>query len=278
MTKKSIIVSIIGPTNAGKSTFLNRMIGKKISIVTPKVQTTRNVINGSCMYDGTHIIFLDTPGLFNAKNNLDRFMLRAAWSTISSSDMVILFFDGSVPFKEEYNAVLDRVRDSGTPMVICFNKSDKERRSEMQDAFYISCKNGRGITQLLDHIVPFARHDYIDSFKLTTMTMQFVCAEITREKLFLCLNHELPYNLKVQNEQLEKVSDHYYVIRQVIVTNSESHKKIILGSKGSMIKKVGIEAREEIERLYNIKLNLKLFVKVQSNWIDRDLSLDLEES
>ena len=272
--KKSLIVSILGPTNAGKSTFLNKIIGKKIAIVTPKVQTTRDVINGSTIYQNTHMIFLDTPGLFNAKNNLDRYMIRSAWSTIASSDVCLLFFDGSINNDKIYNEMIPKLENIDIPVIICLNKSDKKIIFE-KEGFLISAKNGRGITALLDHLTTFATDRQINEFKLTTLSMAFLASEITREKLFLNMKFELPYNLKVQNEQIEKVSGDFYKIHQVIVTNSESHKKIIVGSKGSMIKKIGTESREEIETIYGIKLYLKLFVRVEGRWIDKDLSVDL---
>lgn len=274
MEKKSLIVSILGPTNAGKSTFLNKVIGKKISIVTPKVQTTRNVINGSTLYDKTHIVFLDTPGLFDPKSNLDRVMVRSAWNSIASSDVCLLFFDGSISNEKYYDEIMKKNID--IPIVICMNKLDKKIIFRKEGAFYISSKSEIGITQLLDHLVTFASENYLDTFKITTMSMKFIASEITREKLFLNMKYELPYNLKVQNEKIERVSEDFYKIYQVIVTNSKSHKKIILGKNGHMIKKIGTEAREEIERIFNIKIYLKLFVRIESDWIEKDLSINLE--
>ncbi len=267
---RSLIVSIIGPTNAGKSTFLNKVIGQKISIVTPKVQTTRYVINGSAIYENTHIIFLDTPGLFDAKTNLDRYMVRSAWSSIASSDVVLIFLDGSS--KCNYEEIVERVKQQEIPYLICLNKSDKPCIYDIENAFSLSAKSGIGIVPLLDNIIKFSTDRELNTFKITTLSMQFICAEITREKVFLCVNQELPYNLKVQHEHMVKKGENYYEIHQLIVTNSEGHKKMIIGAHGAMIKKIGILAREEMEKLYGVKVNLKLFIKVIKNWLDRDWS------
>lgn len=278
MQKKSALISIIGKPNAGKSTLLNRLIGQKISIVTPKVQTTRNMIQGIITRGDTQLIFIDTPGIFEPKKRLEKAMVRAAWSSIVGADLVLVMLDCRYePDVMEQN-ILRRLNESRINFVIIANKTDlynplkpndltsqlNELNIAKNNIFPISARTGDGVEKLEEYLKAGAkeREWLYDEEDITNLPMRFLASEITREQLFLNLEQELPYNLTVETEKWEEFSDGSVKINQVIIVARESQKGILLGK----IKKVGQQAREEITNVLGFKVHLFLFVKVRENW------------
>lgn len=272
MLKKSALISIIGKPNAGKSTLLNRLIGQKISIVTPKVQTTRNMIQGIATRGDTQLIFIDTPGIFEPKKRLEKAMVRAAWSSIVGADMVLVMLDCRYEPDEMEQKILGRLRETGIKFVVLANKIDLSPKMPEALAssvggdvtFPISARTGEGVEELEAYLTAGAkaREWLYDEEEITNIPMRFLASEVTREQLFLNLEQELPYNLTVETEKWEEFRDGSVKINQVIIVARESQKGILLGK----IKKVGERAREEITSVLGIKVHLFLFVKVRENW------------
>lgn len=274
--RRSSVVAIIGKPNAGKSTLLNKVIGHKISIVTPKPQTTRNMINGIATYDQTQIVFLDTPGIFEARRSIDRGMIRIAWSSIHGADCILLLIDGQYEIDKQQIEIIERLKSQKIDPVFLINKSDlhnnksKEIQNYINNLGYnnilvISALNGHGVDKVIDHITANApiRDWFYSEDDITTMPMRFISTEITREQLFLHLHQELPYNLIVQTEKYEQNSDDSVTINQIIYVATESHKKIVLGKNGSMIRSVGVLARNEFSKIFEIQAHLFLHVSVK---------------
>jgi GTP-binding protein Era len=281
---KSAVISIVGRPNAGKSTLLNRLIGHKISIVTPKVQTTRSMIKGIVTRDDTQFVFIDTPGIFEPKKTLEKAMVRCAWSSIIGADIVLLLLDVRDELDELQLQIIDRLKEQKINLVILLNKIDI---SDLKTAllkyqvttllpsvpvFLISAMNGDGVDNLVSFLESQSPEKpwYYDEDDITTLPMRFLASEITREHLFLELQDELPYNLTVDTETWEEFKDGSVKIRQVIIVSRASHKSIVLGKNGSMIKKIGQEARKQIKDCLGMETHLFLFVKVRENW-DSDL-------
>ncbi len=281
---KSAVISIVGRPNAGKSTLLNRLIGHKISIVTPKVQTTRSMIKGIVTRDDTQFVFIDTPGIFEPKKTLEKAMVRCAWSSIIGADIVLLLLDVRDELDELQLQIIDRLKEQKINLVILLNKIDI---SDLKTAllkyqvttllpsvpvFLISAMNGDGVDNLVSFLESQSPEKpwYYDEDDITTLPMRFLASEITREHLFLELQDELPYNLTVDTETWEEFKDGSVKIRQVIIVSRASHKSIVLGKNGGMIKKIGQEARKQIKDCLGMETHLFLFVKVRENW-DSDL-------
>ncbi len=281
---KSAVISIVGRPNAGKSTLLNRLIGHKISIVTPKVQTTRSMIKGIVTRDDTQFVFIDTPGIFEPKKTLEKAMVRCAWSSIIGADIVLLLLDVRDELDELQLQIINRLKEQKINLVILLNKIDI---SDLKTAllkyqvttllpsvpvFLISAMNGDGVDNLVSFLESQSPEKpwYYDEDDITTLPMRFLASEITREHLFLELQDELPYNLTVDTETWEEFKDGSVKIRQVIIVSRASHKSIVLGKNGSMIKKIGQEARKQIKDCLGMETHLFLFVKVRENW-DSDL-------
>lgn len=284
---KTITVSIIGKPNAGKSTLLNRVLKQKISIVTPKVQTTRHLITGITTVEDTQFIFIDTPGIFEPKKNLERAMVRAAWSSIVSACVVVVILDATKEIDDFQRSIIERLNQSDVEYIILLNKIDlvkdhtaliskmssvEEFNLKIQKIFCISAKNGDGVDELLSFLQHLAKVSpwLYGEDDVTTLSMRFLAQECTRERLFLALNQELPYHLTVDTESWEVMKNGSVKIRQVIMVGTEGHKKIILGKNGEMIKYIGQNARLSIKEMLNIDAHLFLFVKVRENW-DNDL-------
>lgn len=275
MQRRSALISIIGKPNAGKSTLLNRLIGQKISIVTPKVQTTRNMIQGIATRGDTQLIFIDTPGIFEPKKRLEKAMVRAAWSSIVGADTVLVMLDCRYEPDEMEKKILGRLVDSGISFIVVANKIDLYSKSSdkyepnieilgSNITFAASALTGQGIEKLEKYLIAgaAAREWLYDEDEITNLPMRFLAAEITREQLFINLEQELPYNLTVETEKWESFRDGSVKINQVIIVAREGHKSILLGK----IKKIGERAREEITKVLDIKVHLFLFVKVRENW------------
>lgn len=280
--QKLITVCIIGKPNAGKSSLLNRILQQKLSIVSPKVQTTRSMITGIVTLDNVQIIMLDTPGIFEPKRSLEKAMVRCAWSSLHSTDVVLLIIDNTTKLDANMISILDKLESLKITPIFILNKIDINRaqksenekllQQKFEDAiiFKISAITGKGVEELLNYIKSIAKispWEY-SADDLTTLPMRFLTSEITREKLFLELRDELPYNLTVQTDNWEEREDSI-VIHQSIIVTKESHKIIILGKGASLIKSINIAARKDMEELIEKKIHLFLFVKIREEWQDK---------
>ncbi len=275
-------VALIGAPNAGKSTLINRLVGAKVSIVTPKVQTTRTQVRGVAMAGATQIIFVDTPGIFAPKRRLDRAMVAAAWSGAQDADLVVLMVDAR-RITDEDRAIVDKLNAAGRSAILALNKVDLvkpavllERSATLNamgnfDAtFMISAETGDGVDDLRDHIagrMPEGPWHYPED-QLSDLSDRLMAAEVTREKLFLRLRQELPYALTVETDGWTQFKDGSVRIDQTIYVAREGHKGIILGKKGAGIQPIREAAQRELEQELGCKVHLFLFVKVRERWLD----------
>ena len=277
-------VALVGAPNAGKSTLLNYFVGSKISIVTPKVQTTRSRITGICMAgDHTQIIFLDTPGIFEPKRRLERAMVKAAWSGAHDADLVVVLVDAKRGIDKDSRRIIEGLDKRKRKAVLALNKIDGLRRDVLlplaaalnetgvfSDSFMISALNGDGVDDLRDFLaaeMPAGPWLYPED-QLSDIPLRLLAAETTREKLFLRLHQELPYALGVETESWEERKDGSVRIGQVIYVLRDSHKPIILGKGGRQIKAVGQAAREDLQAFLGQTVHLFIHVKVAPKWTD----------
>ncbi|WP_445681981.1 GTPase Era [Radicibacter daui] len=277
-------VALLGAPNAGKSTLLNRLVGSKISIVTPKVQTTRSRVLGILMHDHSQIIFVDTPGLFKPKKRLERAMVAAAWGGAQDADMSVLVVDVSRKDPMDDNAdIIDALKAQGRPVILALNKIDLMDREKLlklsesfwatgvfSDVFMISAHKGHGVPHLAEFLagkVPQGPYLY-DEDQLSDMPMRLIAAEVTREKLFLNMHDELPYSLTVETESWEDKGERGIRIEQTIYVQREGQRKIVLGEGGQAIRKIGTQARAELTNMMERPVHLFLFVKVREDWQD----------
>ncbi len=276
-------VAIVGAPNAGKSTLLNALVGAKISIVSSKVQTTRARITGIGMEGQTQLIFLDTPGIFAPKRRLDRAMVQAAWSGVDDADVILLVVDAVRGYDDETRDILKRLKHQDTPIVLALNKVDKLLREKLLGltqalnndfpfaaTFMISAEKGDGVGDLrrdLARRMPEGPWLYPED-QLADVPMRFLAAEITREKLFNALRQELPYAATVETEDWKDQKDGAAKINQVIFVERETQKKIVIGEGGAMLKRIGANARREMEEQFERRVHLFLFVKVRGDWGD----------
>lgn len=281
-------VALIGEPNAGKSTLLNKVIGTKVSIVSPKAQTTRTRVLAVTVQDKSQIVFVDTPGIFEAdkKNKMERAIVASAWEGMSDAEIIVVLVDVSKKIGHSTKLILERLneeKDSKKRYILALNKIDRIKRDALLDislklneacnfeaTFMLSALKGSGVDDFINYLaenVPQGMWHYPEDH-LTDMPMRLMAAEVTREKLFRSLHQELPYSLTVETEKWEEFDDGSIKIDQTIFINREAHKKIILGKGGSMIKKIGQQSREELEKIFETKIHLKLFVKVSENWMD----------
>jgi len=282
MTKQKCgYVAIIGAPNAGKSTLINALVGEKISIVTPKVQTTRHRIRGICMQEDAQIIFIDTPGVFDAKEKFEKAMVNAAWSSLDEADAVLWIVDASSRDPVAKTAdISERMKQLKKTVFIALNKIDlipKERLMELAQAFHsathfetfmISALKEDGtqdILKRLGELMPESPWLYPPD-ELSDSTERMLAAEITREQCFMQLGQELPYSLAVDTEAWEEKSDGSVKISQIIYVLREAHKKMVIGAGGAKLKLIGEKARKQITHALGRKAHLFLHVKVREDW------------
>ncbi|MDN3030134.1 MULTISPECIES: GTPase Era [Rickettsieae] len=280
--QKTISISIIGKPNAGKSSLLNKLIGQKISIVTPKVQTTRSIITGIVTIKDTQLIILDTPGIFEPKKQLEKAMVRCAWSSLHGVDLVLLIIDSTKPIDQFTLQILKKLQTLKINLIFLLNKIDipseyleeieNTLNSQFVDSYILklSVLSGKNVNKLLNYIQSHAKESpwLYEEDDVTNLPMRFLAAEITREQLFLNLHQELPYNLTVQTEMWQENNDKSIKIHQVIIVSRDSYKTIILGKNGCKIKEIGSKARIEMQISFDCKIHLFLFVKVRELWQD----------
>jgi GTP-binding protein Era len=277
-------VALIGAPNAGKSTLLNTLVGTKVAIVSPKVQTTRSRVLGILTEGTTQIVFVDTPGIFKPRRRLDRAMVAAAWAGAAEGDLVLLLVDSSLKgVREESRAIVEKLAQTQRKAILILNKIDAVRHEVLltlaaelnasgvfTDTFMISALTGSGVADLRRHLAGHLPEGpwLFPEDQVSDMPMRLLAAEITREKLFLRLQQELPYAVAVETEDWEEQKDGSVRISQIIYVQRPGQKAIVLGHGGQMIKAIGTAARLELEEITEQRVHLSLFVKVRENWLD----------
>jgi GTP-binding protein Era len=273
--------AIIGVPNAGKSTLVNALAGTKISIVSRKVQTTRSRLRAIVMVGESQIIFVDTPGIFKPKRKLDEAMVEGAWAGAAEADAVILLSDVRHGLDDEVLAIIAGLKKNGIAAFLALNKIDLVKAETLLDlaarfndafpfreTFMISALNGSGVAKLRDRLaamMPEGPWLYAED-QIADVPLRFLAAEATREKLYERLHEELPYASTVETERWEERKDGSVRIDQVIYVERESQRKIVLGKGGQTIKALGQAARLELEKAFERRVHLFLFVKVRENW------------
>ncbi|MBI1300936.1 MAG: GTPase Era [Alphaproteobacteria bacterium] len=277
-------VSVVGLSNVGKSTLMNEMVGQKVSIVSQKVQTTRNRILGITIHENAQIILIDTPGIFKPKKTLEKVMVSTALQSIDDADIILHIVDIKMKNPVEQNKLLFQTLKNHTHVVLVLNKVDKVSKPELLDislrlnqsfpyeaTFMISALSGSGVKDILHYLsknVPSGMWMYPED-QITDMPMRLIAAEITRERIFHLIHQEIPYAVYVETEAWENLADGSIKISQVVYVEKESQKGILLGKGGQKIKAIGQSAREELQEMLEQKVHLKIFVKVQENWAER---------
>ena len=290
-------VAVLGAPNAGKSTLVNRAVGQKVSIVSPKVQTTRSRVLGIVTEGATQIVLIDTPGIFAPRRRLDRAMVAAAWGGAADADAVVLIVDAARKgIEDETRNIIAGLKQQKRTAILALNKIDLVKREKLlsltaelnaegvfTDIFMISAETGDGVDDLMTTLaqrLPEGPHHYPDD-QVTDAPMRSLAAEITREQLFRQLQQELPYALTVDTDSWEEFDDGSAKIQQTIFVVRDSQKAIVVGKGGSRVKEVREAAQREMEEMMERKVHLFLFVKVRENWADdperfRALGLDFD--
>lgn len=287
-------VAVLGAPNAGKSTLVNRLTGAKVSIVTPKPQTTRSRIIGVRTDGDAQIVFVDTPGIFAPRRRLDRAMVAAAWAGASDADVIVLVVDASRRENEETTHIAERLKSRTQPMILVLNKIDLVKRETLLaraktlnevapfvETFMISARKGNGVDDLdrgIRNRIPEGPWLFPED-QLSQLNERLFAAEITREQLFIALYQEVPYALAVDTDVWEGKTDGSVVVRQSILVGRDSQRAIVLGKGGARIKAMGTAARLELEKALDRRVHLFLDVVVRENWAeerDRYATLGLD--
>jgi GTP-binding protein Era len=276
-------VAILGVPNAGKSTLTNALVGAKVAIVTPKVQTTRTRILGIVVEGDAQLVFVDTPGIFAPRRRLDRAMVAAAWAGAADADAVAVVIDAKAGLDDGTRAIVDGLAKAGRKALCVLNKIDLVPRPRLlelaaeanaagifTDTFMISALTGDGVADLRAHLaraVPEGPFLY-PTDQLSDINDRLMAAEITREKLFLQLRQELPYALTVETERWQELDDGAVRIEQLVYVRRDSQKAIVIGKGGQMLRAVGQAAREELKEILEREVHLFIYVKVREDWED----------
>jgi GTP-binding protein Era len=308
MTKRCGTVAIIGEPNVGKSTLVNKLVGGKVSIVSPKVQTTRVNVRGICMAGEAQIVLVDTPGIFAAKKPFEQSLVKNAWSGLKEADVVLLMIDARAGLTEETRKIIERLLPSpqggeggrrpegGKPILIAINKIDKIKKEKLLELasevdalfkdplpnppppgerefyriFMVSAQKGDGVEDIKKYLADKmpAGEWLYPADNLSDVPMSTLAAEITREKVFYKLSQELPYAIAVEPESWDEKKDSVK-ISQCILVQKENQKMIVIGKGGAMLKQIGMSARRELETLLEKKVHLSLFVKVKPDWQEK---------
>jgi GTP-binding protein Era len=289
-------IALVGAPNAGKSTLLNQLIGAKLSIVSPKVQTTRSRLLGIVIEGHSQLIFVDTPGIFSPKRRLERAMVAAAWAGAGDADIVVLLVDAARGVDADTEAIISRLKDAGRSAVLVLDKIDLVAPAELlpladrlakggifDAVFMVSGLTGDGVADLRRHLAATLPEGpwLFPEDQLTDLPQRVMAAELTREQVFLQLHQELPYATTVETERWAERPDGSVRIEQVVHVQRASQRAIVLGKGGRQIKEIGARARAEIERALGRRVHLFLFVKVSEGWTeDREryeaMGLDFE--
>lgn len=291
MTRRCGFAAIIGAPNAGKSTLVNALVGSKVAIVSPKVQTTRMSVRGVALVGDTQIVFIDTPGIFKPRRRLDRAMVDAAWAGAGEADCIVLLADAEELATNpkglaasDTHAIIEALRADKRRAVLALNKIDGMKRTDLlplvqqlsgegdfENVFLISALKGDGIGDVKTWVasrMPEGPWLYPEE-QAADIPSRLLAAEITREKIYLRLHDELPYACAVESEKWEERKDGSVKIDQTIYVQREGQKAIVLGKGGAMIKLIGEMARKELEELFQRRVHLFLFVKVQEDWSEQ---------
>ncbi|MDD4556913.1 MAG: GTPase Era [Alphaproteobacteria bacterium] len=276
-------VALIGAPNAGKSTITNNFVGSKVSIVSPKVQTTRTLVRGINIFENSQIIFIDTPGIFKPKRRLDRAMVSSAWNGANDADIIVLVIDAKRGFDAESKEIVKKLNENKLSAILMLNKIDLVKKEKLlaliteintagnfKEIFMASALTGKHIEDFYKYLadnLPESPWFYPED-QISDMPLKLLAAEITREKLFTYLHQEIPYSLTVETDVWERKEDGSVKAQQTIYVERDNQKSIILGKGGSMIKRIGQSARIELEDLIDSKVHLFLFVKVRENWMN----------
>lgn len=275
-------IAIIGPTNAGKSTLLNQIMGRKVSIVSHKVQTTRTRLRAVKMVGDRQLIFVDTPGVFKPTRRLDRAMVSAAMSAMDEADAVLLLLDAQKGITQTVCDLCGKIKNHPN-LFVAINKVDAVSKLDLlpmvdelsklanfREIFMISALKNDGVKQMLGalaDVVPESPYLF-DTTDASDVPDMLYLSELTREKVYKYIHQELPYHINVVTEQVDTDTDGVLDIYQKIVVQSDAHKKIVIGRGGGQLKKIGTAARHDIQNQWGVNARLHLFVRVEPNWED----------
>ncbi len=296
MTKRCGYVAIVGAPNVGKSTLVNALVGTKVSIVSPKVQTTRFRVLGLVMVEETQIVLVDTPGIFHPRRRFERAMVAAAWSSALDADFICLMIDARRGYDEESKKIVAKMKDRNQKIVLILNKIDLVEKATLlsltaeihaegivSEIFMVSARQGDGLEDLrkaFAKAMPEGPWLFPDD-DVSDLSLSVWAAEITREKAFMRLQEELPYALAVVSTAWEERKDGSVRIDQDIYVQRESQKGIVVGKGGEKIKSISTSAREELEKILGRSVHLFLRVSVKEDWQERkgvytDMGLDFD--
>jgi GTP-binding protein Era len=285
---KTGFVAIVGFPNVGKSTLINALVGEKVAIVSPKPQTTRNKILGILTAKDYQIIFIDTPGFLKPKNILDKYMQNMSESAYGDADIIVYVIDASRGVTSSDIKFLSAVKNKAAHLIVVMNKTDIVKEEEMfselsklnevpfiKEVFSISAKKDKNVKLLLNCIIKLLPESvlpenalYYPADMFTDKSLKFMASEIIREKLLWLLDHEIPHGIGVEITQFKDRDERLTDISAVIYCDKQTHKAIIIGKDGGLIKKCAENSRAEIERLLNKQVYLEVFVKVKKDWRD----------
>ena len=286
---KSGFVTLIGRPNVGKSTLMNRMIGQKIAITSNKPQTTRNRIQTVHTDERGQIVFVDTPGIHKAKNKLGEYMVGAAEKTIGEVDVVCWLVEPTTYIGAGEQHIIERLKKVKAPIILVINKVDTIKKEEIlpvidcyrkeldfQEIIPVSARSGANVDELIDTIYKYLPYGpmFYDEDTITAQPMRQIVAELIREKALHALNEEIPHGIAVVIDSMKERKSQKGIITDIqatIICERDSHKGIIIGKGGEMLKKIGANARYEIEKQLDTKVNLQLWVKVKKEWRDSDV-------
>ena len=286
---KSGFVTLIGRPNVGKSTLMNMLIGEKISIISSKPQTTRNKIQTILTADNAQVVFIDTPGLHTAKSKLGEYMVKSAETTMNDVDLVLYLIEPFEKIKDSDKAILDRLKNVTTPVFLVINKIDTINKEELfkvissykevydfKEIIPISALKQQNKGDLLKHIEKYLPEGpkYFPEDMITDQPEKQIVSEIIREKALYLLQEEIPHGIAVEVTSMKKRKEKdIYDIDATIYCERDSHKGIIIGKQGSMLKKIGTNARKDIQRFLGASINLQLWIKVKKGWRDNNFLL-----
>lgn len=290
-------VAVIGAPNAGKSTLVNALVGAKIAIVTPKIQTTRTRLLGIALHGPAQIVLVDTPGIFRPKRRLERAMVKAAWKGAADADEIVLLADATAnPPEPETLDIVAGLKRAGRTPILALNKSDQAPRQNLlelaaslgaegifSETFMISALTGDGVPDLKNALARRLSESpwLYPEDQISDAPMRFLAAEVTREQLLLQLHQEVPYATTVETENWEEFQDGTLKISQIVFVQREGQKAIVLGKGGARIRSIRLAAQAELEAMLGHRVHLFLFVKLRENWTDdpalyREMGLDFE--